>query len=106
MKSNFVVPKRSIVHFDGKLLSDLSGNFGERLAVVISGNSPKCQSGFLISANRLSNGTGSSISQDVLNSLKEWNISSTIVGMVFDTTSANTGWLSGAATMIETGINR
>ena len=57
IKSKFVPPERIVVHFDGKLLSDSSGNFGDRLAIMVSGNTPQCLQGFLISANLLNDGT-------------------------------------------------
>ena len=57
-KGNFVPPTHSVIHFDGKILSDLSGGYGDRLAIVISGNTPQCKSGFMISSQLISDGTG------------------------------------------------
>ena len=101
IKADFVPPTRSIIHFDGKLLSDLSGKYGDRLAIMISGNTGQCKSGFMLSAERISDGSGKSQSNEVIRVCSDWNILNNIVGMCFDTTGANTGWQSGAATLIE-----
>lgn len=106
IKENFVAPERSIVHFDGKLLSDLSGNYGDRLAIMISGNSEQCKSGFCISANLIEDGSGECQSDDIVSSLTDWKALDKIVGMCYDTCSANTGWLNGACVKIESKIGR
>ena len=106
IKNDFVPPKHSVIHFDGKLLSDLSGDFGDRLAVHVSGNTEQCKSGFILSAELIKDGTGESQSLEVLRILNEWKLSANLMGMVFDTCSANTGWVSGAATKIEQGLSR
>ena len=106
IKADFVPPKRSIVHFDGKLMSDLSGAYGDRLAIMISGNTEPCKKGFQISGERIADGTGLSQKNEMIRVLKDWKILDNIVGMVFDTCSANTGMFSGAATLLESEINK
>ena len=106
IKSSFKPPQRVVVHFDGKLLSDLSGNFGDRLAIMVSGNSPQCLEGFLISANLIENGTGESQANEVIASLNDWNLLKFMVAICFDTCSANTGWFKGAAVRIEQAVER
>ena len=106
IKSEFVPPKRAIVHFDGKLLTDLSGEYADRLAIMISGDTDQCKSGFMISAERILDGSGLSQKNEILRSLHEWNIIDNIVGMVFDTCSANTGWQTGAATLLESALKK
>ena len=91
IKSSFKAPKKIVVHFDGKLLSDLSGKFGDRLAIVVSGNTPQCLQGWMISANLIEDGTGQSQSNEVIASLIDWNILESMVAICFDTCSANTG---------------
>ena len=101
IKNSFRPPKRGTVHFDGKRLKDLNDKFGDRLAVMLSGDTPQCRSGKLLSANLIKDGTGKQQAEEVLRALKEWNAVMNAVAMCFDTTSANTGWINGAATLIE-----
>ena len=106
IKANFVPPKRSIVHFDGKMLKDLAGEFGDRLAVMLSGNTEQCKQGKLLSARLIQDGSGESQSKEVVRALKEWKVFDSVVGHCFDTTSSNTGWQKGAAVRIEKGLKR
>ena len=101
IRKSFKPPKRGTVHFDGKRLKDLNGGFGDRLAVMLSGDTPQCRSGKLLSANLINDGTGKQQADEVLRALKEWNAEMNAISMCFDTTSANTGWINGAATLIE-----
>ena len=106
IKKNFVPPKRSIVHFDGKILTDLANQTGEHLAVVLSGDTPQCKQGKLLSARSIEDGTGESQADEVIASLKDWKSQSNVVAQCFDTTSSNTGWIRGAATRIEQKLER
>ena len=99
--SKSFIPKRAEVHFDGKRLKDLNGGFGDRLAVMLSGDTPDCRAGKLLSANLIKDGTGKQQAEEVLRALKELNTETMVIAMCFDTTSANTGWINGAATLIE-----
>ena len=101
IKTSFCPPKRATVHFDGKLLTDLSGGFGDRLAVMLSGDTPDCTSGKLLSARLIKDSSGKEQADEVVRALKEWKAQNNIVAMCFDTTSSNTGWINGAATRIE-----
>ena len=96
---NFKPPKRAVVHFDGKMLRDLSGDFSERLAVMISGDT--CKQGKLLSARAIEDGSGQKQADEVMKSLEIWNCKENIVAQCFDTTSSNTGWLQGAVVKIE-----
>ena len=84
-------PKRATIHFDGKILTDLSGEKGDRLAVMLSGDTPQCQSGKLFSARLIQDGTGKSQAEEVLTSMSEWSSQDNVYAMCFDTTSSNTG---------------
>ena len=106
IKNSFEPPKRIVVHFDGKILSDSSGNIGDRLAVIISGNTREYRQGKLLSAKIIADGTGQSQADEVVSTLTEWNLTDNVVGMCFDTTSSNTGWLSGAAVRIENQLQK
>ena len=96
----------SVIHFDGKMLGDLSGEWGERLAVVISGNTEDCRQGKLLSANKISDSKGITQANEVINTLKKWNVSDSVVAQCFDTTSSNTGQFRGAAVKIEEFLER
>ena len=104
--STFVPPLRAVIHFDGKLLEDYSGEFGERLAVIVSGDTPECAQGKLISARKIPDGSGHEIAAEVAKSIRHWGIEKRVYAMCFDTTASNTGWLNGAATKLEIHLNR
>ena len=95
IKNNFKPPTRASVHFDGKILTDLSGQTGDHLAVMLSGNTEQCRQGKLLSARAIVDGTGKSQAEEVVKSLKEWKAFENVCAQVFDTTRANTGWIRG-----------
>ena len=101
IKNSFIPPKRANVHFDGKTLEDLSGEFGDRLAIMLSGDTPECKSGKLLSARLIEDSSGQKQAEEVLRALNEWKVEKNVVAMCFDTTASNTGWINGAATHIE-----
>ena len=101
IKALFKPPNFAGVHFDGKQITDSSGKSGERLAVMLSGNTPDCLSGKLLSACLIKDGTGKAQADEVVRALHEWKAAMNVVSMCFDTTSSNTGWQNGAATLIE-----
>lgn len=80
-----------VVHWDGKLL-----RVG-RLPVLVSG---KNISKFLTIA-KLPSGTGKAQAKAVHAVLAEWHITSKVCGMHFDTTSSNTGLISGACSLLQ-----
>ena len=106
IKASFQPPKRLEVQFDAKILTDMSGISGDRLAVVVSGESADCKEGFLISARCIKDGTGKTEAEEVISSLKDWGLESIVYSMCFDTTSSNTGWKKGACVLIEKGLKR
>ena len=106
VKETFNFPSRLVVHFDGKLLLDNSGSFGERLAVMVSGNSKDCQQGKLLSARQIEDSSGENQSDEIMLTLNEWNILEKVSCMCFDTTSSNTGWIRGAAVKLEQKIGK
>ena len=68
---------------------------------MLSIDTPDCRAEKLLSANLIKDGTGKQQAEEVLRALKEWNAETMVIAMCFDTTSANTGWINGAATLIE-----
>ena len=101
IKSSFQKPEHGNIHFDGKLVWE-SGEKAGHLAVVLSGG-PNCK---ILSAKMIEDGTGKSEANEVLSSLKDWDLQSCICSMCFDTTSTNTGWIKGACVLIEKGLDR
>lgn len=92
-----------IVHWDGKLLVDLTGKEKvDRLPVLVSSGG-KSQ---LLAVPKLLSGTGEAQAQAVMNTLKQWNIQDNVQGMCFDTTTSNTGRHKGACLILEQLIGR
>ena len=63
---------------------------------MLSGDTPQCQQGKLLSARRIDDGTGESQAEEVIESLKDWKAIDYVVAQCFDTNSSNTGtyfWL-------------
>ena len=72
----------------------------------ISGNTPQCQSGKILSAKMIEDGTGLSQANEVISSLKSWKAENSVIGHCFDTTASNVGWINGAAVNIEKQLGR
>ena len=85
-------PAVSLVHWDGKLMSTLDGaGTGERVPVLLSG----VGGSKLLGVPALPSDTpmGLATAEVTCEALQRWNASQTVAGMVFDTTSANTGMM-------------
>lgn len=109
IKADFQASK-SVVHWDSKLLPDLTGvavastSKVERLPVIISSLADGTMK--LLGVPQLASGSGHAAAKAVLELLKSWNCDSLTVGMCFDTTAANTGRHAGACTLLETFMDR
>ena len=98
LKEEFTGDVPLIVHWDGKLMTDLTGKEHiDRLPVIVTGVGVSQ----LLKVSRLPNGTGDKQSTAVVEALQEWNVQDRVVGMCFDTTASNTGCHIGACTLIE-----
>ena len=100
-------PVKSIVHWDGKLLPDVSGgeyDQVDRLPVLLS--SLEDGSNKLLGVPKLHSGSGKAAADAVFHELSSWECTSHVIGMCFDTTAANTGRLSGACTLLEQSVGR
>ncbi|GBM75037.1 hypothetical protein AVEN_213331-1 [Araneus ventricosus] len=87
-----------IVHWDGKLLPELTGKEKiDRLPIIISGKGVSQ----MLSVAKLSSATGEAQAQVIYNALNEWDITDKVIGMSFDTMSANTGKDKGACILLE-----
>ena len=74
--------------------------------MVISGDTPQCQSGKLLSARLISNSKGKTEADEVFKSLSEWNVKDYICAQCFDTTASNTSASIGAAVSLEKHLKR
>jgi len=91
------------VHWDGKLMHDLTGTGKvERLPILVSTMGEKK----LLAIPKISTGTGQAIANAVYNGIREWGLDNLIRSMCFDTTSSNTGRLLGACTFLEQLLGR
>lgn len=91
------------VHWDGKLIPALTGKEQvDRLPVLVSGLGVNQ----LLAVPKLESGTGAAQADAVVNALQEWDITDRVAAMSFDTTSSNTGHISGTCTLIQQKLGR
>jgi hypothetical protein len=91
------------VHWDGKLLPDVTGKDKvDRLPILVSGQ----EVDQLLAVPKLLNGTGEAMATAIHNALQDWNIDKHVRAMCFDTTASNTGKLAGACTLLEHKLGR
>lgn len=78
-----------VLHFDGKLLSDITGTEQvDRLPIILS-SSGKFQ---LLGVPKLESGTGQNQASAIIETVKQWDINTdNIKALCFDTTASNTG---------------
>ena len=90
------------VHWDGKLLPDLTGKKSvDRLPILVSFEDRQ-----LLSVPKIAAGTGKAEANAVYRALKDWSIQDSVQALCFDTTSANTGRVNGACVMIKQLLSR
>lgn len=103
IKQSFTVDIPLIVHWDGKLLPDVTGTDKvDRLPVLVSGG----EMSKLLGVPRLPSGTGKAMADAIVGCLDDWNIRDRVQALSFDTTSSNTGVNNGACTLVEKLIGR
>ena len=100
IKESFKCPELVVVHWDGKILILKGGVESNRVAVYVSGLD---SSGFrkLLGCPETSDGTGRSEAEVVQRLLESWGVGEQVCGLVFDTTSSNTGSEIGACKILE-----
>lgn len=92
-----------VVHWDGKLLQDLTGKHNvERLPILISGH----RVNKLLGVPKLASGTGENTASAISAALQNWGLADHVKAMCFDTTSANTGHRAGACILLEQKLGR
>ncbi|ESN96879.1 hypothetical protein HELRODRAFT_178679 [Helobdella robusta] len=98
IRRNFSPDVHLAVHWDGKLLLDLTGNQKvDRLPIVVAGAGVEK----LLSVPKLESGTGERQATAVHECLLEWNLEESVKALVFDTTASNTGKKNGACTLLQ-----
>ena len=103
IKKTFTCSTTAQINFDGKLLPNLEGfSSVNRLAVVLV---QKEENKILCIAST-DDSTGKTEAESVKKSLDDWQLTSYIVSMGFDTTSSNTGFHKGACTLLQQLLDR
>ncbi|CAH0555130.1 unnamed protein product [Brassicogethes aeneus] len=98
LKNKFKPNVLLTVHWDGKMLEDITGKtVVDRLPIIVSGEGVAQ----LLGVPKLPNGTGKSIATAVYDATLAWEINNKVKCLGFDTTSCNTGMNIGACTLIE-----
>ena len=92
IKDEWAPPDVGLVHWDGKLMSTLDGDAKEeRLPILVSGlGGTKLLGVPTLKLDKVIP-VGQKIALATSNLLKDWDCEDSISGMVFDTTSVNTG---------------
>ena len=92
IKSDWEPPGIGLLHWDGKLMETLDGaSKEERLPVLLSGIGGTKLLGVPAIQSTNSEPMGKQIALHTVALLVEWNCKDSVCGMVFDTTSTNTG---------------
>ena len=102
-KDSFSTQCPLLLHWDGKLLPCIDGTRETvRIAVIVTGNGVEK----LLAVPKIGKGTGEEQAAACLKVLDNWKIRDKIQGLVFDTTSSNTGTHRGACVRIEEALDR
>lgn len=103
LKSEFHSKGPLIVHWDGKLLEDLTlKEYVDRLPVLISG----CGTEQLLGVPKLLRGTAVAQVDAIVQCLNEWDVNDDVKGICFDTTATNIGIHGGTCTILEQTLGR
>lgn len=103
LKAEFQSNVPLVVHWDGKLIPDLTGSEQvDRLPVIVSGKGVSQ----LLTVAKLPSGTGQAQATAVYEAVEDWGVSDNISAMCFDTTASNTGRLAGACVLLEQKLGR
>jgi hypothetical protein len=92
-----------LLHWDGKLLPAIDGSKEtvDRVAILVSGHGIER----LLAVAKIQSGTGEAQASACLHAMDDWQLKKVVRGLVFDTTSSNTGLYSGACTLIEEAVD-
>ena len=104
-------PEYAGLHWDGKLMLDITGELQEHEAILVSG-SPHYLEGKILCVAKLMDeegnptSTGEAQADAVLGQVKAWSVEENIVALVFDTTASNTGVHRGATVRLQAALGR
>ena len=104
-------PVYAALHWDGKLMKDVTGKLQEHESVLVSG-SPHYLEGKILCVCKLLNedgeptSTGEAQAEAVLEQVKAWEVEENIVALVFDTTASNSGAHRGATVRLQRALGR
>ncbi|XP_046405082.1 uncharacterized protein LOC124170406 [Ischnura elegans] len=99
IKQEFTPDVPLVVHWDGKLMpssEDAEGN-ADRLPILVSGEGVEQ----LLGVPELKRGTGIQEATAVVEYLTSWELQERVIGLVFDTTTVNSGRVNGACVHIQ-----
>src|SRR6218665_321030 len=103
IKKDFAEKVPLVVHWDGKLLQDLTGKeHVDWLPVLVSGHGVNK----LLGVPKLTSGTRENTAAAVYTLLQNWSVANRVKAMCFDTTSSNTGHRVGACILLEQKLER
>ena len=104
-------PAMAALHWDGKLIKDVTGTLRENEAILVSG-SPNYVEGKLLAVSVLENKNGEATSTGeaqalaVIEEVERWGLEKNTVAFVFDTTASNTGVSKGATVRLQKYLER
>lgn len=91
------------VHWDGKLIEDITGHQTvDRLPILVSGQGVDQ----LLAVPKLDRGTGQVCASAVYETVTSWNLEDKIKCLCFDTTAVNTGLRNGVCILLEQKMQR
>ena len=100
VKNSFKPPDHVVLHWDGKILKLKAGKKADFVCVYISGaDADKLTK--LLGVPEVVSGSGKDQKDVAVEMMTKWNIFEQVTGLVFDTTSSNTGAENGACKLIE-----
>ncbi|XP_050339954.1 uncharacterized protein LOC126766137 [Bactrocera neohumeralis] len=103
LKDGLKLEANYIVHWDGKLLTDITGtDTVDRLPIILT----SCGTEQLLGVPKLKSGSASDQAVAILETLKQWGVSSYVKGMCFDTAAINTGIHQGTCAELEKALNQ
>ena len=100
IRKEFKRSDKALLHWDGKILGVKGNTKSNRVCVYISGVGDDTTKK-LLGAPETVSGTGAAEAEVVKSALTQWGMRKEVCGMVFDTTSSNSGENIGACKLIE-----
>lgn len=103
-KEQFSPDTPLLLHWDSKLLPDISGKKDtvDRVAILVTGGGEEK----LLAVPKIARGTGKEQADACIKVLNDWKLTDKVHGLVFDTTASNTGLHKGACHIIEEALGR